>query len=78
MEEPLVKLLKQGVALAMLGAGLVAAPALQAQAMPTATSAAAGDNGVQAMKNEATGLVAVSARAPPTGWGSSGSRARAT
>lgn len=56
----LVKLLKQGVALAMLGAGLVAAPGLQAQATPTATSAAAGDNGVQAMKNEATGLVAVS------------------
>ncbi|WP_107704792.1 M4 family metallopeptidase [Nocardioides allogilvus] len=55
-----MKLLKQGVALAMLGAGLVAVPSLQAQATPAATSAAAADNGVQAMKNEADGLVAVS------------------
>ncbi|UUZ58744.1 hypothetical protein [Nocardioides sp. B-3] len=54
-----MKLLKQGVALAMVGVGLVAAPALQAQATPAATSAKA-DNGVQAMKNEATGLVALS------------------
>ncbi|QIK76235.1 M4 family metallopeptidase [Nocardioides piscis] len=52
-----MKLLKQGVALAMVGAGLVAAPVLQAQATPAASPA---DNGVQAMKNEATGLVAVS------------------
>lgn len=58
---PDVKLLKQGVALAMVGAGLVAAPAWPAQASPTAASAAArSDDGVQAMKNEATGLVALS------------------
>lgn len=54
-----MKLLKQGVALAMVGVGLVAAPAMQAQATPTATTAKA-DNGVQAMKNEAQGLVALS------------------
>lgn len=54
-----MKLHKLGVALAMVGAGLVAVPAMQAQATPTATSARA-DNGVQAMKNEANGLVALS------------------
>ena len=53
-----MKLLTQGIALAVLGAGLAAAPALQAQAEPAAKKS--GDNGVQAMKNEATGLVSLS------------------
>jgi Zn-dependent metalloprotease len=53
-----VKLLTQGIALAVLGATLVATPALQAQAGPAPTKA--DDNGVQAMKNEADGLVSLS------------------
>ena len=53
-----MKLLTQGIALAVLGAGLVAAPSLQAQAEPAAKRA--DGNGVQAMKNEADGLVSLS------------------
>ncbi|HXH78787.1 M4 family metallopeptidase [Nocardioides sp.] len=50
-----MKLLTQGVALTLLGAGLAAVPALQAQATP------ADDNGVQAMKSAATGRAVVAA-----------------
>ena len=53
-----MKLLTQGVALTLLGAGLAAVPALQAQAINPA--AALDDTGVQAMKNEADGLVSLS------------------
>jgi Zn-dependent metalloprotease len=52
-----VKLLSRGLALAMVGAGLAAAPAITVQAAPAAQ---ADDNGVRAMKNEATGLVSLS------------------
>ncbi|PVG82038.1 hypothetical protein DDE18_15240 [Nocardioides gansuensis] len=53
-----MKLLKQGVALAVIGAGLAASPMMQAQAGSAPRS---GDgNGVQAMKNEAQGLVTLS------------------
>jgi Zn-dependent metalloprotease len=55
-EDPIVKLLRQGVALALLGAGLVAAPALQAQATP-----AADPRGVEAMKAAADGRALVNA-----------------
>jgi Zn-dependent metalloprotease len=53
-----VKLLNQGIALAVIGAGLAAAPVLHATAGPAAPAAA--DNGVRAMRNEADGTVAVS------------------
>ncbi len=49
---------KQGICLALLGAGLVATPGLQATAAGPAPRT--GDNGVQAMKEEAKGLVALS------------------
>ncbi len=49
---------KQGLCLALLGAGLVAAPGLQATAAGPAPRT--GDNGVQAMKEEAKGLIALS------------------
>jgi hypothetical protein len=52
-----VNLVKQGVCLALLGAGLAAFPGLQATA---AGSAPGSGNGVQAMKEEAKGLVAIS------------------
>ena len=53
-----MKLLNQGVALALLGAGLAATSTLQAQATNAAT--AADDNSVQAMKNEADGIISLS------------------
>ena len=53
-----MKLLTQGIALAVVGAGLSVLPVLHAQAVPL--GAAARDDGVQAMKNEAQGLVSVS------------------
>jgi hypothetical protein len=52
-----VKLLTQGIALAVVGAGLFAVPSQLAQAAPTVAKA---DSGIQAMKNEAQGTVAVS------------------
>jgi Zn-dependent metalloprotease len=55
-----MKLLRQGIALAVIGAGLAAAPVLHATAGPVAAAAAAADNGVRAMRNEADGTVAVS------------------
>ena len=58
-----MKLLKQGVALAMIGAGFAAVPALQAQATPAAAKA---DPGIQAIKDEATGGVALRTN-PATG-----------
>jgi Zn-dependent metalloprotease len=51
-----VKLLNRGLALAVVGAGLVALPTLGAQALP----AAAGDNGLRAMKDQADGSLAIS------------------
>ena len=53
-----MKLLNQGVALAVIGAGLAAAPALHAVAGAAPPPAA--DNGVRAMRNEADGAVVVS------------------
>ena len=50
-----MKFVKQGLCLALLGAGLVATPLLQATA-----AAPAPGNGVQAMKEEANGLVMLS------------------
>jgi hypothetical protein len=53
-----VKLLKQGLALVVMGAGLAATPLLPVQAEPSASSA--DDRSVQAMKNRADGLVSLS------------------
>ena len=52
-----MKLLYRGLALAVVGAGLAAAPTLSVQAAPAQK---ADDNGVRAMKNEADGLVSLS------------------
>ena len=52
-----MKLLSRGLALAVVGAGLAALPTIGVQASPAAQ---ADDNGVRAMKNEATGLVSLS------------------
>jgi Zn-dependent metalloprotease len=58
-----VKLLKQGVCLALLGAGLAAAPATvasQASATPTSAAPAAGPSLVQQIRSTAQGQVAIS------------------
>ncbi len=51
-----MRLLKQGICLALVGGGLAVAPVLQAQAAPAPT----GDSLVQTMKDEAQGAVRVS------------------
>ena len=53
-----MKLLTQGIALAVVGAGMFAVPAQLAQAAPQAAKA---DPGIQAIKNEAKGDVALRA-----------------
>ncbi len=54
-----MKILRQGVCLALLGAGLAAVPGLQATAATTST-VVAGESLVQQMRNEARGSVALS------------------
>ena len=60
-----MKLVKQGLSLALLGAGLVAIPGLQATAAAPAPQVS-GESVVQKIKREAEGSVAVS-REPATG-----------